>query len=67
MQSIIAGILITVIGALLCLNPSGVWKMTESRKTPGAAGASASFLKILRAVGAALMIAGVLVCTGVLH
>ena len=65
-QSIIGGILLTIIGLLLLVNPHGVWKVTERWKLLGAAEASPSFVTITRILGAIVAIVGVLVAIGVL-
>lgn len=65
-QSVIGGILLSIIGLLLLLNPHGVWKATERWKLMGAAEASPAFITITRILGAVLLVFGCLVCFGIL-
>lgn len=65
LQHIIAGIFLTLIGLLLALRPAQVWHVTESWKLLGGLRLSPALLRVLRIVGAALAVTGVLVlCFG---
>lgn len=66
-QNMVAGILVAMIGLMLCTDPRGVWKVTERWKTAAAAEASPLFMIIARVVGGALAAVGLLVALGVIH
>ena len=65
-QEQIAGILICIIGLVLTVKPTLVWRLTESWKTEGSTAPSDRYLWVLRIVGGAAIGVGFLLLIGVL-
>lgn len=65
-QEMLAGIVIGIIGLLLCLFPSQVWKLTEAWKTRQSGTQSDKYSLVLRIVGGVFFCLGVLLMLGVL-
>lgn len=66
-QSLIAGIVLFVIGLALCVFPAGVWKIAEKWKSHGADQPSAGFRIVCRIVGIVFMAVGILLFAGVIE
>ena len=66
-QEQIAGILLCVIGLVLAVKPTLVWRLTESWKTEGNTAPSDRYLRVLRIVSGAALGVGFLLLIGVLQ
>ena len=65
-QEQIAGIILCIIGIVLTIKPTLVWKITESWKTEKSNAPSDRYRRVLRVVGGAALGVGVLLLVGIL-
>ncbi|MGN0267957.1 MAG: DUF6199 family natural product biosynthesis protein [Lachnospiraceae bacterium] len=65
-QEQIAGIILCIIGLVLTVKPTLVWKLTESWKTEGSSAPSDRYMKVLHIVSGATLGVGVLLLIGIL-
>lgn len=65
-QEQIAGLILCVIGLVLAVKPTLVWKLTESWKTEGSKAPSGRYMTVLRIVSGAAIGVGVLLLIGIL-
>ena len=65
-QEQIAGIILCIIGLVLTVKPTLVWKLTESWKTEGGSVPSGRYMKVLRIASGATLGVGVLLLIGIL-
>ena len=65
-QEQIAGIILCIIGLVLTVKPTLVWKLTKSWKTSGSSAPSDRYKKVLRIVSGATLGVGVLLLIGIL-
>ena len=66
MQEKIAGIILCIIGLLLCAKPIWVWKIMESWKTKESKEPSERYMTVLRIISGALLGIGILLVAGIL-
>lgn len=65
-QEQMAGIVLCIIGLVLAVKPTWIWKLTESWKTEGSGVPSGGYMRVLRIVGGAALGVGVLLLAGIL-
>lgn len=65
-QERIAGIIFCIIGIVLIIKPTLVWRITESWKTEGSNAPSTRYRTVLRIVSGAAIGVGILLFIGVL-
>ena len=65
-QEQIAGIILCIIGIVLTIKPTLVWKITESWKTEGSNAPSTRYMTVLRIVSGATLGVGILLFIRVL-
>lgn len=65
-QSMIAGLVLCVIGFVLCAFPNKIWEITEKWKSENADQPTKSFLTLIRIISGALIGIGVLLVSGVI-
>ena len=65
-QEQIAGIILCIIGLVLSVRPTLVWKLTESWKTEGSNAPSDRYMRVLRIIAGAALGVGVLLLIGIL-
>ena len=66
MQEKIAGIILCMIGFIMCIKPIWVWKITESWKTKESKEPSQQYMMVSRIVSGAAIGVGVLLVAGIL-
>lgn len=66
-QSNIAGIILSLMGLLLCIFPAKIWRLSEKWKSGGASEPSAAYLTVMRIVSGAFIGLGVLLALGILR
>ena len=66
MESRVEGIILCMMGLVLSLNPTLIWKLTEKWKTEESKGPSARYRSVLRIVSGTFIGVGVLLAAGVL-
>ena len=65
-KGFVIGIILCVIGLVLSMKPTLVWKFTESWKTEKSSAPSDRYMKVLRIVSGAALGVGVLLVVGIL-
>lgn len=66
-QSNVAGIILCVIGLLLTIFPVAVWRFSEKWKSDGASAPSSGYMTLMRIIGGAFIVFGVLLSVGILQ
>lgn len=66
MQEKIAGIILCMIGLIMCVKPIWIWKITESWKTKESKEPSRQYMMVSRIVSGAAIGVGVLLVAGIL-
>ena len=65
-QSIIAGVVLCLMGILLCAFPLVIWKISEKWKSNGASAPSVKYTSTIRVVGGTFIAIGILLALGVI-
>ena len=65
-QSVIGGLVLCVIGLLLCGFPTAIWRLTEKWKSEGVSAPSKQYMTLLRILSGAFIGFGILLATGIL-
>ena len=65
-QEQMAGIMLCIIGLVLAVKPTWVWKLTESWKTEGSGAPSGGYMRVMRIVSGVALGLGVLLMMGIL-
>lgn len=65
-QELFAGIIIVIIGLMLCLFPAQIWKLTEVWKPARRGAPSGAYMTVIRIVGGVFYCIGVLLMFGIL-
>ena len=66
-QSVIGGLVLCVIGLMLCGFPTAIWRLTEKWKSQGSEAPSKQYMTLLCILSGAFIGFGVLLATGVLR
>lgn len=66
-QSNIAGIILSLMGLLLCIFPAKIWRLSEKWKSSSASAPSAIYMTVMRIVGGVFIGLGILLALGVIR